>query len=817
MKPSRDFKPLSGRGQTPPQADISHALERLGIRGDDLCTYANLPFSAHDISAGSETELQAVVVGPRDRVDLPLTIEQSRYFTNLKQRTRAGESPERLLSELESFLADNRNEVWENSWVRFERARLSPFAEQTFTRDLMADKGRPQSGLRSDAQLFQYKQADGKDGLRVPVSYLVKLALADFLGNRPSMPETLKAVGRDLMEHYLNDNTSPETFSFHVVAMHPGNGMGQALARETSKRLLFTQLLIQYANERLGLIEQGQKAMIYLAPHPPERQKELNDIIPDAFYRSLFMSPCLSGWDKGEGKHGYMKLCHEVLSRSQLNAVAKLREAGIIVRNLVVLPTVSNTSLANNGTHISLGSRRLSSLMSDPHSGFGQSEEKSLGDLSIKIMEHFLPLFAATFSAAPYRLGFDDFHPEKALGFLPHELDFNHLRMLWRRWKKKASLSAFGHNLTPFGPEWLDRGVSGLFGMRGDLVPDARLVDYPVCLLSTEQSPACNGRIGNQDQLKNDLADMGVFDRQMSLYQFFKIREHAAMGFSGFEGRHYSLFPSLRIDMAAAASLQAAITALAYRYMASGTVKHRHIPDTSFIESERRQIFFGMAVGIPTFYVRRHTRNRFLLRILRQADGIRTSRRYPGYLRVQHAEYCKALLKILHTDGADIIEAFNLTSMLSDLKLRLTHPAECSAAGTLTRGILDEIGASNPLKVAPKEFNEGAEAYYRGTLRRRHMEEGLAFLEEDLLRLESDAQSAESNLKSLLNSVMGYASAPSFFKKAQNDVLDENSSPECLERLIELMILVEHQDRIDSNNKLKNHDSCPEANVSNQS
>jgi hypothetical protein len=142
------------------------------------------------------------------------------------------------------------------------------------------------------------------------------------------------------------------------------------------------------------------------------------------------MNPCLSGWDRGEDKHRYMHLCHQVLSRSQLNAVIKLKDAGIITRNLVVLPSTSNVSLATNDTHVSLGSRILTRLSKDGSPAFTARHEKYLGDLVIKIVEHFLPLFVGTYSAAPYRLDFWDFHPEKALGFLPHELDFTHLRML---------------------------------------------------------------------------------------------------------------------------------------------------------------------------------------------------------------------------------------------------------------------------------------------------------------------------------------------------------------------------------------------------
>ena len=65
----------------------------------------------------------------------------------------------------------------------------------------------------------------------------------------------------------------------------------------------------------------------------------------------------------------------------------------------------------------------------------------------VKIVEHFLPLFVGTYSAAPYRLDFDDFHPENALGFLPHELDYTHLRMLWRRWRKKADVNIWASPL----------------------------------------------------------------------------------------------------------------------------------------------------------------------------------------------------------------------------------------------------------------------------------------------------------------------------------------------------------------------------------
>lgn len=52
-----------------------------------------------------------------------------------------------------------------------------------------------------------------------------------------------------------------------------------------------------------------------------------------------------------------MKLCHQALSRSQINAVAKLREAGIVANNLVVLPNLFKFSMPDltrnlDGHHI---------------------------------------------------------------------------------------------------------------------------------------------------------------------------------------------------------------------------------------------------------------------------------------------------------------------------------------------------------------------------------------------------------------------------------------------------------------------------------
>jgi hypothetical protein len=765
---------------------------RLGVSfasRDELA--ASLPFSLDDVTAGSESELQAVVCGEKDDVDLPLLIEQSNFFANMMKRAVSGETPRKAVADLERFLADNTSRAWENSWVRFPRRNLSHFALDILENDLLADKKNPAAGSRADVARFTFRDGCGEEMLRLPISYLIKLALADLIGVQQILPDSIRQTGIRLMSHYLNDNTSPETFSFNVVSLTPRTGMGRAIAKETAIRFLMTQLLVMYANQAFGIAERGQQAMTYFAPHPPVRQKELNDHVSDSFYRELFMSPCLSGWDKGEDKFRYMQLCHKVLSRSQLNAVAKLRDSGIIFTNLVVLPNLSNVSLANNGTHISIGSRRLTQALADKGSGFNAGHEKLFGDLAIKISEHFLPLFVGTYTAAPYRQAFTDFHPEKALGFLPHELDYTHLRMIWRRWKKKADLSIFGQPVTPFGPQVLDKLVSTLFRLKGDFVPDYRLVDYLVCLLSTERSPGLNGQTGNSERLRSDLADMGVFDEQMSVYLLYKQREFAKMGFSGFEGRYYSLFENFGDDMARAADLQTLITALAYKYMALGTT-HTHIPDSPSIESERRQIFFGAAIGIPTFFVNKKSTNAFLEKILKKTGGIRASHRYPGYLRVQIHEYRKALIQVVREDAADLIELMDLHETINDLERRISEPMLHSASGRLTKGILNQVNATSPMKVNAREFNVGAELYYRTTLRERHLDEAFDFLAQDCSRLDRELDQMDENQRKAMNVILQGQDAERFIKTAKNEVLHEQADISTLQRLMNLVLFMVH-------------------------
>ncbi|HZF39110.1 MAG TPA: hypothetical protein VE715_09820, partial [Blastocatellia bacterium] len=395
-------------------------------------------------------------------------------------------------------------------------------------------------------------------------------------------------------------------------------------------------------------------------------------------------------------------------------------------------------------------------------------------------------------------LDFADFHPEKVLGFLPHELDYTHLRMIWRRWRRKADLKIFGCAMTPCGPSWIDRLLSALFRLKGDWVADFRLLDYLVAVMSTESSPALDGSLGAGERLKRDLADLGVFDLKMPLYLLYRLREFEVMGFTGFEGRYYSLFESLTEDMGRAVDLQALVTALAFKYQAQGKYAHVDIPDNPFVESERRQIFFGAAIGVPTFFVRRDTPNQLLRAILSRTKRTRASHRYSGYLRVQNDDYRRALLQTLLEDGADLIDMFGLRETIADLKARLDDPANRSAAGKLARGILEDTGLRSPMQMKAEEFNLQAERYYRDALRRRHIAEAFEFLIDDLRAMEKHAAQVDGAVRNALRDCLNGRGAAEMAERLRSRVVTDDATEDELRALINLMLLSVHHDLKDS-------------------
>ncbi|HEX9626919.1 MAG TPA: hypothetical protein VGA00_08295 [Acidiferrobacterales bacterium] len=770
-----------GCAAPPPQDPDAHRarqraiFDRLGCPGTsaDVETPA---FACDDVTAGTENELQVTVRGARSAVDLPLALLGAPHYGALRARARFDAAAGRELAEIDRFLHDNADAAWDHSWVRIPRAALNAHARGMLHDDLAG---------RADSHRFACRDR-GADGVRVPMSYALKLALADVLGASPALPRPVRATATRLFAHLTNDNTSPELLSLYVVSSRDRHALGAAVARENQLQFLLAQLLTEYANRKFALHATGQRASIYFAPTPGPRQRRLNACLPESDYRALMMNPCLSGFADGTAKQEYMHLCHRTLATSRGAVRARLRVAGLTVDARAQLPPA--TSLLNNGTHLSLGSRRLSAARRDPASGVSGADEKYLGDLCIKIVEHFLPLFVGTYSGAPFRLRLSDMHPGKALGFLPLELHPTHLKIFWRQWKTKAAPLLHGG---------FHDAVGRVFRLRGDYVPDFRLLDYFVALPGTHRHPALDGRPGNDTRLKQELHAQGVYHRDMSLYLPYRLRDFESRGFSGFEGRYYSAFEDFDTDLGAAAELQRLVTAVAYQLMATGRYTHADLPDDPFSESERRQILFAAAAGLPAIYVRKDTRNRLLGTLVSMADGVRTSRRQPAYLKVPLAGYRAALLRLLGRDAPGIVEHLDAGPWLDDLAERLADPAGRSAAGRLTRGILDEIGAHSPMEADAVEFNEAADRYYRDTLRDRMLRRAVDCAVGALRGLERRA-GGDARVRAVLCAVSGGRDAAERFAALAARLLADEAEAGDVQDLIQLLLVLVTEDARDA-------------------
>ena len=231
------------------------------------------------------------------------------------------------------------------------------------------------------------------------------------------------------------------------------------------------------------------------------------------------------------------------------------------------------------------------------------------------------------------------------------------------------------------------------------------------------------------------------------------------------------------------------VTALAYRYVATGTYTHADIPDDPDTESERRQLLFAAAAGLPVAYVRRATRNRFLLQVLARTRRTRPSKRHPQYLKVWLDDYRRALVELLAADGAPLLDA-EAAATLADLRARLAQPLERSSAGVLTRAVLAELGAKNPLDVDAATFNAAAEHYYRDGLRHRQLAEGIEAFTQLLGDTARRARSGEgAALGDGLQQLSGERGPQQFVALTARSVARETAGPGTLRAWIGLVLL----------------------------
>ena len=110
----------------------------------------------------------------------------------------------------------------------------------------------------------------------------------------------------------------------------------------------------------------------------------------------------------------------------------------------------------------------------------------------------------------------------------------------------------------------------------------------------------------------------------------------------------------------------------------------------------------------------------------------------------------------------------------------------------LTTGICAEAGARTPLAVTGTEFNLAAERYYRDTLRRRHLEEALDLLAEELQRLDSGRIQLDEGSREALQQLLRGKGVIEFFGPLRPQLLTDQVPEEELRTLIHLILVLVH-------------------------
>lgn len=150
------------------------------FRHQFLVRQTELPFTSRDTTVGVENEFQVAVEGRKTDVDLALSLVGSNSYKNLRARANRGDLSPHQLAELDAFLNEEKDRLWENSWVRFPRRLLGEYAASILKHDLLTDKADPQSPARQDIDQFLFIR-EGEPWIRIPVSYLLKLSLAEAI------------------------------------------------------------------------------------------------------------------------------------------------------------------------------------------------------------------------------------------------------------------------------------------------------------------------------------------------------------------------------------------------------------------------------------------------------------------------------------------------------------------------------------------------------------------------------------------------------------------------------------------------------------
>jgi hypothetical protein len=98
------------------------------------------------------------------------------------------------------------------------------------------------------------------------------------------------------------------------------------------------------------------------------------------------------------------------------------------------------------------------------------------------------------------------------------------------------------------------------------------------------------------------------------------------------------------------------------------------------------------------------------------------------------------------------------------------------------------------MDLSADDFNESAEVYYRGALRRRHVQEAMDLVLEDLDRLDDWHSDGNSVYRQRITEVIGRRSASEFLSSVREGILWETLDETQLRRCIQLTLIVLQRD-----------------------
>jgi hypothetical protein len=85
-------------------------------------------------------------------------------------------------------------------------------------------------------------------------------------------------------------------------------------------------------------------------------------------------------------------------------------------------------------------------------------------------------------------------------------------------------------------------------------------------------------------------------------------------------------------------------------------------------------------------------------------------------------------------------------------------------------------------------FNQEAEKYYRTVLRKQHIGESFDLFSKDIIKLDRAESGISHEMRSLLHGILQEKNLPSFLERVQSEMIQEEATPETLEKLVYLIL-----------------------------